>query len=66
MVVTINVADYGNYGVIQETLPEGFSYVSSRGASGRLRGDQVEFVLLVQGANELFLHGNSVRHRRVL
>ena len=49
LVVTINVADYGNFGSVQETLPEGFSYVSSNGADGRLRGDQVEFLLIGGG-----------------
>ena len=51
LVVTIDVADYGNYGVVEETLPTGFNYVSSSGADGRLRGDQVEFLLIGGGVS---------------
>ena len=46
VVVTINVSDYGNFGVVEETLPTGFSYVDSNGADGRVSGDRVEFLLI--------------------
>ena len=46
VVVTINVSGYGNYGVVEETLPTGFSYVDSNGANGRVTGDRVEFLLI--------------------
>ena len=44
--VTIAVSNYGNFGVVEETLPTGFSYVSSSGADGRVNGAQVEFLLI--------------------
>ena len=45
VVVTIAIADYGRSGVVEETLPTGFTFTSSD--MGRPRGEnQVAFVLL--------------------
>ena len=45
LVVTIALADYGRSGVVEETLPQGFTFSSSD--MGRPRGEnQVAFVLL--------------------
>ena len=40
VVVTIRVANYGRFGGVTETLPDGFAYVSStlEGRSGQRRG----------------------------
>ena len=51
VVVTINVSGYGNYGVVEETLPTGFSYVDSNGADGFVRGALVEFLLIGGSVN---------------
>ena len=45
LVVTIEISDYGRSGVVEETLPQGFTFASSD--LGRPRGEnQVAFVLL--------------------
>ena len=52
VVVTIDVSGYGQYGIVEETLPEGFSYVSSNGPNGIDRGNQVvEFLLISRGVD---------------
>ena len=51
--VTITGADYGQSGLVHETLPNGFTYVSSSPSGlGEVNGQVVSFVLL--GANESF------------
>ena len=46
LVVTIALTDYGRAGGVEETLPEGFTFVSS-GSGGDTKGEnQVAFVLL--------------------
>ena len=45
--VTITAADYGDTGLVTETLPEGFSYVSSSPSGlGADSGQEVSFVLI--------------------
>ena len=55
VVVTITAADYGLFGSIKETLPEGFRYVSSTldDEEVRVNGQTVEFTLL---ASDLFTY----------
>ena len=53
--VKITGADYGESGLVTETLPNGFSYVSSSPAGiAEVNGQMVSFVLL--GANESFAY----------
>ena len=49
LTVTIEIANYGRSGIIEETLPEGFTFASS-GSGGDPKGDdQVAFVLVGGG-----------------
>ena len=47
LVVTIALSDYGRLGIISETLPQGFTFVSSAGNRGETRpGNKVSFTFV--------------------
>ena len=52
LVVTIAATNYGGFGQVEETLPEGFSYAGSSLSEGSVTvdGQTVSFVLLGDGA----------------
>ena len=52
LVVTITATNYGGFGQVEETLPEGFSYAGSSLSEGSvtLDGQTVSFVLLGDGS----------------
>ena len=60
LTVTISVADYGGIGAVTETLPEGFTYVSSSGVTGNVQDSgAIRFTLLGETSFEYTVTASS-------